>query len=467
MGDTLRADVVVVGTGAGGAAVAGEALREGRSVILVQAGPLNPGRPGYNVRNDDSEEDSLGAIGEVVYSKLVHRDMEGLPGAQDAPEVGGMMRLWFNNCPTPDASERNAAIPESEFEDLLARARRLLHVGTSTGNGSVRQRRLIERLRSLFTGLPEGREVQPMPVAAQIEDGRVRFAGADDLLLGEAEQLPSSATWMTETVARRILHSGERITGIEVYPEAGGEGTTVTADSYVIAAGTLGTTQLLFVSELDCGEALGRYLMDHALLASRIPFSPELLYDVPDDDPSFTAWIPHSESRPWHAQVSRTPVFPDSLEYRSRDTGDVLTFCGSEPRPENRVVCEDGLDDSGLPKLRAEFGLSETDRIVLGDAVRDHWMITSAFGDISGGWAPQLVPLGGGTHLMGTYRMGSDPDTSVTDSYSRVWSFDNLYLAGNGLFSERSGGNPTLQTVCFALRAADHLLGRVDEAVAT
>ncbi|HLF42889.1 MAG TPA: GMC oxidoreductase [Acidimicrobiia bacterium] len=62
--------------------------------------------------------------------------------------------------------------------------------------------------------------------------------------------------------------------------------------------------------------------------------------------------------------------------------------------------------------------------------------------------------------------MGSDPDTSVTDSSSRVWGFENLHLAGNGLFSERNACNPTLQTVSFALRAADHMFGRLDEAVA-
>lgn len=467
MSDTLHADVVVVGIGAGGATIAGEALREGRSVVLVQAGPLNAGRPGYNVRNDQIAEDSLGAVGEVVYSQLVNRGLEGLPGAQDAPAVGGLMRLWFNNCPTPDAPERNSAIPAPDMEGLLARARRLLHVRTDTGDGSVRQARLIERLGARFTGLPEGREVQPMPVAVRIDGGQPYFVGADDLLLGEADEMPSSATWMTESIARRILHSGGRITGIEVYPVAGGGPRTVTADTYVIAAGTLGTTQLLLASQLDCGEALGRYLMDHALVAARVPFAPELLAGVPDDDPSFTAWLPYSEPRPWHAQVTRTPVFPDSLEHRARDTGDLLTFCGTEPRPENRITIGDELDDYGLPRLVAELTLSETDRSMLGDAIRDQWMITSAFGDIREGWAPQLLPLGAGTHLMGTHRMGSDPATSVTDSYSRVWAYDNLYLAGNGLFSERNAGNPTLQTVCFALRAADHMLGRTHEAVST
>lgn len=468
MSETLHADVVVVGTGAGGSTIAGEALREGRSVILIEAGAPTGGRPGYHMRNDEGEEDRLNDFAEQMGAELVNQSgveegIEAIPGARTAHVVGGRLRVWFNNTPTPDRPERNAAIPDADWPELLDRARALFHVHRDVGRNSLREQRLLERVGALFPDLPEGREVQPMPLAAELlDDGTVRFAGADDLLLGDADELPDNLTWLTGTVARRILHEGGSVTGIEVYPTEGGEKRIVTADTYVIGGGTLGTPQLLHGSGVETSEALGRYIMEHPLIASRVPIDPELLEGVPDDDPSYTVWIPYSEGRPWHAQISRTPYLEDFLDYRARDTGDLLTFCGTDPRPENRLVYGEELDNFGLPRFQAEFTLSENDRAVVGDAMRDHWMIASQFGEYHRGWAPQLFEWGASTHLMGSYRMGAaDDGSSVVDSSSKVWGYDNLYLAGNGLFSDKNTCNPSLQTVAFALRASDAILDRV------
>jgi choline dehydrogenase-like flavoprotein len=460
-----HADLVVVGSGAGGSTIAGEAHRAGRSVILIEAGGATPDRPGRHLRNDAPEDDRLDEFaqrlaGELVYHSGAETGMRAIPGALTAHALGGRMIAWFNNCPTPDPAERNAAIPDDAWPGLLERAGALLRVSQEIGSDSLRERRLLARLRALLADLPAGRDVQPMPLAAERENGRVRFVGADDLLLGDVDELPASAHLITDTVARRILHSGRVVRGIEVYPRAGGTGRTITGDVYVVAAGTLGTPQLMVASELECSDALGRYVMEHVMFASRVPIARDLLAGVPDDDPSYAVWVPYSSARAWHTQLSRTPVLPDLLDYRARDTGDLLTFCSVEPRRENRFTYnKNRLDGFGLPSIEAEFELSHDDRRLLGDAIRDHWMIASGFGEYHRGWAPQLFAFGASTHLVGGHRMGAEDDgTSVTDSFSKVWGYDNLYLAGNGLFSERSGSNPTLQTVAMALRAADRIL---------
>lgn len=52
--------------------------------------------------------------------------------------------------------------------------------------------------------------------------------------------------------------------------------------------------------------------------------------------------------------------------------------------------------------------------------------------------------------------MGRDAKTSVTDSFGRVYGFDNLYVAGSGLFPTEGSVNPTFTLQALALRTADH-----------
>ena len=69
----------------------------------------------------------------------------------------------------------------------------------------------------------------------------------------------------------------------------------------------------------------------------------------------------------------------------------------------------------------------------------------------------QFSEPGGAGHLLGTYRMGDDPATSVTDSYGRTHDHPNLFLAGGGLFPTVGTANPTLTIVALALRAAEQI----------
>jgi choline dehydrogenase-like flavoprotein len=54
--------------------------------------------------------------------------------------------------------------------------------------------------------------------------------------------------------------------------------------------------------------------------------------------------------------------------------------------------------------------------------------------------------------------MGTDPATSVTDPYGRVWGHDNLYVADGSLHVTNGGVNPVLTILANSLRVADHLV---------
>jgi len=45
------------------------------------------------------------------------------------------------------------------------------------------------------------------------------------------------------------------------------------------------------------------------------------------------------------------------------------------------------------------------------------------------------------------------PDETVGDYNSQVWNFANLYVGGNGNIPTPYATNPTLTSMCFALRA--------------
>lgn len=64
----------------------------------------------------------------------------------------------------------------------------------------------------------------------------------------------------------------------------------------------------------------------------------------------------------------------------------------------------------------------------------------------------------GSGHIVGTYRMGDDPATSVVDKYQRSWDHKNLFLVGSGVFPTVATGNPTLTLAALALQAADAVL---------
>ena len=463
----MQADIIVVGTGAAGMTVAGEALRAGLSVVMVEAGGQSgPGRTGRHLRNDNPRDDQIDQFAAVMLDGLVnHGHVEQQRGDISAFKtvhaVGGRMSLWFNNCPEPSRSERNSAIPAAEWPSLLRRARALMNVREHLAPGSVREARLIERIRPRLAHLPADRHVQPMPTAATSTQDGVRFAGADDILLGEAAELSNRAVLLSGNVARRIVWDGGHVCGIEVHPLDGGPRQVLSGGAYVIAGGTIGTPQLMFASGIK-NPALGAYMMDHPMIATRVQLDAGILGDVADDDPSFSVWVPHSDERPWHTQLSRTPYLADIPGVPTRLTGDLINFAGSAPRSGNRLVFDDTrLDGFGLPTYESRFDLCEDDWEVVSDMLRDHLALFRLIGIHACGWTPLLGPWGSSLHLMGTNRMGArDDGTSVADDASRVWGFDNLYVGGNGLLSERNSCNPTLQTVAIALRSADHIIGR-------
>jgi len=122
------------------------------------------------------------------------------------------------------------------------------------------------------------------------------------------------------------------------------------------------------------------------------------------------------------------------------------------PDSENRIVPDyENRDALGLPRPRIRFRLDDYTRRGLEEGRRIHLQILTAMKctEVQHG-----DDVKGSGHVIGTYRMGSDPKRSVVDADLRAHDHHNLYLLGSGVFPTGAASNPTLTIAAMALRAA-------------
>jgi choline dehydrogenase-like flavoprotein len=60
-------------------------------------------------------------------------------------------------------------------------------------------------------------------------------------------------------------------------------------------------------------------------------------------------------------------------------------------------------------------------------------------------------------HLLGTCRMGDDPERSVVDRHHRAHDVASLFLCDGSSFVTSGRGQPTMTIQALAFRAADHI----------
>jgi choline dehydrogenase-like flavoprotein len=134
------------------------------------------------------------------------------------------------------------------------------------------------------------------------------------------------------------------------------------------------------------------------------------------------------------------------------------------PEEHNRVVLDANLTDSdGIPSPKVIYKTSENSRrlIDFNLARAKEAMAASGAVDIS---VVSQLPSG---HLMGTCRMGTDPERSVVDQWGRSHDVPNLFIYDGSVFVTSAGFNPTGTICAIALRSVKHLIAeRRDQKVA-
>ena len=389
----IETEVVIIGSGAGGAAVAGELARNGIPTVVLEAGPASTEPLGSHVRNRDPSELGLNHYNDALKEALVFPSGGGGAGPafndfKVVHAVGGMFAYWTCNCPTPHQAERAPWITASEWDDILARARALLNVGYDLGEGSIRQQQIIDRVAAVIRNNEPGRDVQPMPVAARLHDGNMRFSSVENLLSGSRS---NALDVRPDLVCRAILHRNGRATGVVARSRGGRDDVTVAAQVVVVAAGTVGTPKLIAGSGIDAGPALGAYIFDHPAIGSRVVLRTDILAETPEDDPVFTVWISFATNRPWHNQICRFPTNPTSLEYlagpKISPTYSHFQQSTSGLRTDSSLILI-GSTYSACP-TKGDYSLSVDDYRRLAAGLQDHFRIAATIGNlIDHRWSP-------------------------------------------------------------------------------
>ncbi len=163
------------------------------------------------------------------------------------------------------------------------------------------------------------------------------------------------------------------------------------------------------------------------------------------------------------AVAARTAV--SNLDQLFGRTYSLIVRAEQVPNPESRVTLSGERDALGLPRVRLDWRLTEADfRAIWDNAGRfDHALRMAGVGRLvlpAGGFeGPWRSTVYTHSHHMGTIRMSQDPARGVVDGNCRVQETANLYVAGSAVFPTGGYANPNLTIVQLTLRLADHLRG--------
>ncbi|HIG61293.1 MAG TPA: GMC family oxidoreductase [Gammaproteobacteria bacterium] len=153
-------------------------------------------------------------------------------------------------------------------------------------------------------------------------------------------------------------------------------------------------------------------------------------------------------------QIPWGPDHHKAFQRRFDHVASVAVLCEDLPELHNTVTLDPELVDSdGIPAAKINYTLSENSKKMLKHGVDRAEQVLAAAGAVEISSA-ELVQSAG-WHLLGTARMGADPNTSVVNSWGRSHDVKNLFIVDGSIFVTAGGLNPTSTIQALALYIAD------------
>ncbi|MBL8575058.1 MAG: GMC family oxidoreductase [Hyphomicrobiaceae bacterium] len=266
---------------------------------------------------------------------------------------------------------------------------------------------------------------------------------------------------------RRLIAApdGRRIAAVE-YLKAG-ELNRVSPKLVILAAGAVRSAAILLASAegglANRSGAVGRYFMNHnasAVLAFDPRFVNDSVYqktfglndfylgDGPDRPPLGNVQLLGRVSGAiLKANLPRLPEW--LLDRASRHSVDFYAMSEDLPNPQSRVMLDGGriVLDWHRTNMTAQTGLVAR----LKRALR-----AAGFPVVVSRLFDRRTP----SHQCGTIRIGADPATAPLDPFGRAFDHDNLFVVDASTLVTSAAVNPSLTIAALALRTADHIRAR-------
>ena len=518
----MDAEVCIVGAGAAGGIMAFELARRGVSVLVLESGPRHDfQRRGEYVRrylrHENPWRTPLPNLDRYTISGATPFGLEG----RRARGVGGSTLHWEGYALRLHADDFRMRsrhgiaddwpISYDELEPYYARAEQALGVAGAPDDPWASPRStpfplpafpfsysdglfapVCRSLGIAFHSLPQARNSvgyggrSPCRACGTCEVCPTGAKASIDLThIPQAEATGKARILTDATVLRlEVDRSGEVSAAVYAGPDRVEQ--RVTARIFVVAGGAVENSRLLLLSRsttrpdglANSSGLVGKFFMSHASLdvtgrAServypyRIGFSTAMSrqFAVERDRMSRGAFVLEF--------LNSAGPTPEQIAVKSGKWGDALRedvrgefgrwlgirlYVEQLPQRGNAVSLNPRLRDyfgNPVPNVRCSLGKYELNALGEGQAVAHRIFAAMGLTGVRSG------DLTFAAHMIGTHRMGTDPGTSVVDSDLRTHDVPNLYLVGSGCFVTASASPPTLTIAALAIRASEHIAGRL------
>jgi choline dehydrogenase-like flavoprotein len=153
---------------------------------------------------------------------------------------------------------------------------------------------------------------------------------------------------------------------------------------------------------------------------------------------------------PWgkdHHRVYRTLLYHRML---------IGVACEDLPEEHNRVSLDPVLKDGhGIPAPRIDYTICENTRRMMEHGIARASDILATAGAKNISCSRTVLNYPG--HLLGTARMGLDPERSVVNEWGRCHHVKNLFIVDGSIWVTSGGVNPTSTIQALALYIADSI----------
>jgi len=482
---TLSADVVIVGTGPGGAAVARVLASSGRSVVLLEEGPARPNfRPNFTHTNRYHMQEGGAMVATSVDGMMPIAAGRGVGGGSLVNSAicfrtpDHVLESWVDRLGGDRRYDAAALSPVfDELEDLL-------QVGVTRDEIAGENNRIVVRGAQAL-GLPGGLVRRNTPGCNGC--GICNFgcpvggkASVDRNLIPMARS--HGAIVQGDTKVHTILERDGRASGVVgtvSHPDTRdvvGE-LTVHAPMVFVCAGGIGTPRLLHHAGLAprLGDAVGAHLHVHpgnaviGICDEPVRMWSGATQGAYFEHPELPGVLPHTLTAPpgalmlllgkvGHAAKSMLPMmqYLCGCVVMISDKGE--GWVSSTAQGRSQIGYRFAPDD--IDRIKA--GMVETARVLLAGGARQvlgpvHGLGThDSVGSFEAAIADRTIHDFAlyASHPMGSCRMGADPATSVIGPTGEAHGLPGLFLADSSVFPSSLGVNPQLTTMTLATAIA-------------